>query len=307
MAIQKEIWIQDIEKAIFPASSFVRRSVNHDEYVSNKTVHIPQAGTIADVEKDRAVLPATVTQRTDTDRTYNLHEYTTGTMLITDLEEMQVNYNKRNDVLSQHSEKLMKRIGDETAVAWAGAGLISAGGQIRLTTGTATANIAPPSGTGNRDAVDLADLAACAAKLDADDMPMEGRYLLMPSTMYHNMLIENSAELLNSQYMNNGNLPTGVVANIWGFNIIVRSNVVVYADAATPTIKAVGAAAAASDCFGAIGWHESAVCNALGQTKVFADSDNPAYYGSLFSAMVMHGATTLRTDGKGIVTLVQEA
>jgi len=307
MAIQKEIWIQDIQKAIFPDSSFVRRSVNHDGYVSNKTVHIPQAGTIADVEKNRSVLPATVTQRTDTDRTYNLNEYTTGTMLITDLEALQVNYNKRQDVLAQHSEKIMKRIGDETAVSWAGAGLVSAGGQIVLTTGTATADICPPSGTGNRDAVLINDIAACAAKLDEDDMPLEGRYMLMPSKMYHNMLIENKATLLNSDYMNQGNLPTGVVAKIWGFNIIVRSNVVVYADAATPTIKAVGAAAAASDCFGAIAWHESAVCNALGEIKVFADSDNPAYYGSLFSAMVMHGATTLRTDGKGIVTLVQEA
>lgn len=307
MAIQKEIWIQDIQKAIFPDSSFVRRSINHDAYVSNKTVHIPQAGTIADVEKNRAVLPATVTQRTDTDRTYNLNEYTTGTMLITDLEALQVNYNKRQDVLSQHSEKIMKRIGDETAVSWAGAGLVSAGGQIILTSGTATANIAPPGGTSNRKAVKIDDIAAMAAKLDGDDMPMEGRYLLMPSLMYHNMLIENKTYFLNSDYMNKGNLPTGVVANIWGFNIIVRSNVCVYADAATPTIKAVGAATATSDCFGAIAWQQSAVCNALGEIKVFADSDNPAYYGSLFSAMVMHGASTLRTDGKGIVTLVQDS
>lgn len=307
MAIQKEIWIQDIQKVILPDSSFVRKSINHDAYVSYKTVNIPQAGVIADVEKNRSVLPATVTQRTDTSRTYNLNEYTTGTMLITDLEALQVNYNKRQDVLSAHSEKIMKRIGDETAVSWAGADLVSAGGQIILTTGTATANIAPPSGTGNRKAVLINDLSALAAKFDEDDMPLEDRYLLMPAKMYHNMLIENKAYFLNSDYMNNGNLPTGVVARILGFNIIVRSNVVVYADAATPTIKAVGAAAAATDCFGAIAWHTSAVCNALGEIKVFAETDSPSYYGSLLSAMVMHGSTTLRTDGKGIGTIVQDS
>jgi hypothetical protein len=306
MAIQKEIWIQDIEKAIFPDSSFVRRSVNHDAYVSNKTVHIPQAGTIAAVEKNRAVLPSTVTQRTDTDRTYDLNEYTTGSMLITDLEGLQVNYNKRQDVLSQHTEELMKRIGDETAVSWAGAGLVTAAGQIVLTTGTATANIAPPSGTGNRNAVKINDISRLASKFDEDNMPMEGRYLLMPALMYHNMLVENAAYFMNSQYMNLGQLPTGVVTKIWGFNIIVRSNVVVYADAATPTIKAVGAAAAATDCFGAIAWHEKAVCNALGETKVFANEDQASYYGSLFSALVMHGSKTLRTDGKGIGTIVQD-
>jgi len=305
MAIQKEIWLQDIEKAIFPPSSFVRRSVSHDSYVSNKTVHIPQAGTIADVEKNRAVLPSTVTQRTDADRTYDLNEYTTGAMLITDLEELQVNYNKRQDVLSQHTEKIMKTIGDETAVAWAGADLYTADGQIVLTTGSATANIAPPSGTGTRKAVAVADFASLASKFDEDDMPYEGRYLLMPAKMYHNMLNENKAYFLNNDYMNRGNLPTGVVANIWGFNILVRSNVTVYADAATPTIKAVGAAAATTDCFGAIAWHESAVCNALGQIKVFANENEAAYYGSIFSALVMHGAAKLRTDGKGIGTIVQ--
>jgi len=303
MAIQKEIWIQDIQKAIFPESSFVRRSINHDAYVSNKTVHIPQAGVIADVEKNRATLPATVTQRTDTDRTYDLAEYTTGTMLVTDLEEMQVNYNKRQDVLSQHSEKIMKRIGDETAVIWSGVGA----NQIITTTGTDTSNIAPPSGTSTRKAVKIDDLARLAAKFDGDDVSMEGRYLLMPSVMYHNMLVENKDYFLNRNFMEKGNLPSGVVDKLWGFYIIVRSNVVVYAPGSPQTVKAVGASAATSDLFGAIAWHQSAVCNALGDVKIFSDTDNPAYYGSLLSAMVMHGAAKLRTDGKGIASLVQGA
>ena len=305
MAIQTEIWTGDIQKGIFPDSSFVRRSVNHDSYVSNKTVHIPQAGTIPDVEKNRAVLPSTVTQRTDTDRTYDLNEYSTGAMLITNLEELQVNYQKRQDVLSQHIEKIMRRIGDETAYTWAGTGLVSAGGQIVLTTGTATAGIAPPSGTGNRNAVKINDLATLAAKFDGDDIAQENRYLLMPAVMYHNMLVENAAYFLNSQYMNQGLLPAGVVTKIWGFNIIVRSNVTVYADDATPTVKAVGAAAATTDCFGAIAWHESAVCNALGDIKAFADEGSAAYQGDILSALAMHGSHILRTDGKGIGTIVQ--
>ena len=66
-----------------------------------------------------------------------------------------------------------------------------------MSTGTATANIAPPSGTGNRKAVLINDLATSAAKLDEDDIPQEGRWMAMPSKMYHNMLIENKAELLH--------------------------------------------------------------------------------------------------------------
>lgn len=308
MAIQKEIWLDQIQDALLPASDFVNQSVDHSGFVDNITVHIPQAGTATAVVKDRTVLPATIGQRTDTDRTYNLSEYTTDPMVIRDVDEIQSSYDKRASILRDNVNEINKRIGDQTAYTWAGSTLwTTAGGQIVLTTGTAGSTALAPGATGTRKAIKIDDLANAAAKLDGDDVPSEGRFLLMPAKVYHAMLIENASTLLHMDYMNMGLVGDVKVPKIWGFNIIVRSNTVVYADAATPTLKAVGAATATTDHYGVVGWHKDYAANALGAIKVFAESDKADYYGSIVSAMVMHGSTTMRTDGKGIVTIVQDS
>lgn len=307
MAIQTEMWVRQIQETLLPESNFVNKSMNHSEFIKNLTVHVPQAGTAPTVVKNRTSLPSTINQRADTDRTYDLNEYSTDTFIVRALDELQVSYDKRASLLRDHVTQINKRIGDETANSWAGADLVTVtDGQIVLTTGTDTANIAPPTGTGNRKAVKIDDLASAAAKLDNDDVDQDDRWCLMPATMYHNMLIENKAELLSAEFMNQGNLPKAVVRNLWGFNIMVRSNVTVYTDAATPLLRAVGFSQATDDNFGAICWQSDQVANALGATRVFAQENAPEFYADvLMSAIAMHGSIALRTDGRGIVTIVQ--
>lgn len=306
MAVQPEVWVREIQDNLLPDSEFITKSVNHDEFIEKITVHVPQAGALPTVVKDRASLPATIQQRTDTDRTYDLSEYSTDPFIVRNVDEVQTSYKKKESVMRDHIANLRKRIGDETANTWAGVGLVSAAGQIVLTTGTDTGSIAPPSGTGNRKAVLINDLATSASKLDNDDVSQNNRWCLMPATMYHNMLIENKDELLHKDFMNIGKLPDAVVNRIWGFNIILRSNVTVYTDAATPVLKAVGAAAATDDNFGAICWQSDQVATALGTTKIFSQDNVPEFYAdALLSATTLHGSIALRTDGKGIVTIVQ--
>jgi len=309
MAIQKEIWLSTIKEKLFAGVDFVRFSESHDAFVDNKTVHIPQAGALPDVSKNRSVFPATISQRTDTDNTYDLSEFTTDPILMRDIEELQVNYNKRQSILNHHIRTLNNRLALEALYNWAGTGLTSASGQIILTTGTGTSTIAPPGGTSAVKGVLLADIANAAAKLDEDDVPMENRYMVMPSKVYWNFVEVNKAQLLNLDYnksLTNQDIATGIVAKVYGFNIIPRSYTIVYADAATPTRKAVGAATATTDCWGIVGWQQDCVAKALGDIKIYVNEDQAAYYGSIFSAAVMFGCVQGRSDGKGIVTLVQD-
>ena len=85
MAIQKEIWEKSIVEGLFAPNSFLSKAFNADEYVeAGKIVHIPQAGAASKVEKNRTSLPATVKQRTDTDKTFELAAFTTDPVLIPD-------------------------------------------------------------------------------------------------------------------------------------------------------------------------------------------------------------------------------
>jgi len=304
MAFQTEAWTRDVQEQLFSkVFGFIRNSVNHDAFVNNKTVHVPQGGSIGNVEKNRAVLPATISQRTDTDLTYDLNNYTTDPIVITNLEAIQASYNKRNSVLNQHINKINSRIAEEVLISWAA----TTTNQIIACSGAATANITPPSGVGNRTLLTPLDLSQGAAKLDEQEVPQQGRYLAIPSKMYWSFVEAHKAFLLNMDYnrgITDADMALGVVSKVYGWNIIPRGVVTVYKNAAV-TPNAVGAAAVATDRFGAVGWHQDFVCNALGSVKTYYRQDDPTFFGDVLSAEVNHGSAKSTTAMNGIVTFVQ--
>lgn len=300
MALQKEIWIQDIQETLFQGSEFVKAGTDHSAFVSNKTVHMPQSGSMSTIEKNRSSLPATISQRTDTELTYNLSEFTTDPVLITDLDELQTSYAKRQSVLGQHINAVNERIGTETAYEWAPSGSASL---VLRTTGSATAEKPNATATGTRNLVTKEDISKMARKLDLDNAPKNDRVLVLPTSMYYELFSIDA--LIRNDYGRALNMIDGQVNEIFGFKVFVRPEVVLFNEVAGGVKKAVGSADAVTDCYGAIAFQKMAVANALGSIKVFADEDKPEYYGSVFSAMVMHGASKTRTDNKGIVALAQ--
>ena len=299
-----------IKDQLFAGNEFLLKSVSHDAFVNNKTVEIPISGTLPDIVEDRTLYPIAVQERTDTRQTYDLIEFSLGAIKLSEKEKKELSYDKASSILRQHMLSLKNSIALRGLYNWGGAGLIADSGQIVLTTGTAAANITPPGGTANRNGVDLADMAAAALKLDEDNVPSDGRYMTMPSRMYWNFVEANKAELLNLDYnksLSNGDISDGVVSKVYGFKIIPRSYTLVYADAATPTIKAVGAATATTDHWAAVGWQQDEVARALGSTKVYRNVDDATYQGDLYSATQRFNNTQMRTDGTGIVTIVQDS
>jgi hypothetical protein len=111
-------------------------------------------------------------------------------------------------------------------------------------------------------------------------------------------------------FQNQGNvLQTGTVAQLYGFDIMMRPVVSVYANSTTVP-KAFGAATATTDNLACIAFHNSSVSRALGSMTPLYDSGSngngkPEYLGSIFNMEVMLGSAILRTDNKGVAALVQ--
>ncbi|MCK5632596.1 hypothetical protein KAH94_02525 [bacterium] len=205
--------------------------------------------------------------------------------------------------------KLNDRMALRAQYNWGGAGLVTAAnGQIVETTGADTASIAPPTGTGNRKGMLLKDVAIAAKKLDNDEMPRENRYLVIPPDMYWDFVTIEKASLLNLDYnknLSNGDISNGVVAKVYGFNIVLRSHTLRYTNATTPVKVAVGGVGDATYNWGAVGFQGDEVSRALGSIEVLSQIDAPEYYGSIYSAIVRFNAEQLRSDGKGVVSIVQ--
>jgi len=304
MALIQEIWVKDIQNSLNENADFLPYSVDHSAYIAFGTVHIPQSGANPSVNVNPTVFPLTIGQRTDTDRTYAMNQFALDPLLITNIDELQVSYDKRQSVIGQQLSTLTQTIGNRVAVSWAASGTAN----IVLTTGAATGAL-PPSGTGTRKKVELIDIANLAKKLDKDNVPAKGRKLLMNSDMFWEL--HTISDVVRASYNGFASnvLQTGVVSQLFGFDIMVRPTVAVFTKTGT-TAKAIGVAAAADDRLACIAFHPSTVCRAVGAMTPYFDSGSngngkPEYLGSVFNMDVMLGSAIMRDDMKGVASLIQ--
>jgi len=301
MAIQKEIWEDHIEGNLFKNNEFLLASTDAGQYVLQGTVvHIPQAGATANIVKNRSSLPATVVQRTDTDITYTLDEYTTDPILIPNAEKFELSYNKRESVLSEYESSLRQTIADNLLIDWAPTGST---GLVVRTSGVSTATTLAGT-TGNRAKFTVNDLKNAQLQLNKQNVPMEGRYALISADMFQQLTDDMSA----TQYRDFSaayDVKDGILGRLFGFHIMMRSGVVTYTNDTAPVVNAYGATPNAADNDGVLCWQIGAVERAVGQIKFFERIGDPTFYGDVYSVSVRMGGRIRRQDALGIVAIVQ--
>jgi hypothetical protein len=303
MAINKELWVAEVKDQLFEGAEWIRRSTNHDAYVNNAIVHVPNAGSLPAVQVNPSVFPLTISQRTDNDLTYNLKKIGTEPTLIQDWEAFQISYDKQSSVLRQHVGIINDMVALEAAYAWAVSGAGDAARIIR-TSGTNGTTLAPAA-TGTRKKLTYADITKAAERLDRDKVGRTGRVLVLDTGMYWELFSDTN--LIQSDVMGRVTLPEGVINRLAGFDIYLYNAPVVYTNASDPVKKAIGAAGASTDNLAGIFFQADSISNALGAINVYSDENKPEYYGSVFSAMVLHAAQVIRTDRAGVGAIVQIA
>lgn len=300
MAIQKELWQNTIVEGLFADNSFMSKAVNDDMYVDQgKKVHIPNAGTPSKVEVDRGTVPATAKKRTDVDVEYTLNELTTDPIYIPHADMVELSYSKRNSVVSQDRLTLLEKAAEQMLYNWAPAST-----NFIRTSGAKAVTAHTPTASGNRKALVKADVLALMTKFNADNLPQEGRYLLLDAYMYA-QLLNDLTEGDQRAFFASADAQKGILGKLFSFNIMQRSQVLRYATAGS--LSKWSASGVATDNAAGLAWHESCLSRALGEVKMFDSMDNPLYYGDVYSFLVRVGGTIRRNDKKGVYALVQQA
>lgn len=300
-ALQTEVWIADIQEKLYYGNEFLFLAQDHSEFVRNKTVHIPQAGGSPAVVKNRTAVNTDPIQRTDTEITYDLDNYTTDPILVKNIEELQISYNKRQSVLGSHIATLSDVVATETLQKWAVTGSTT---HVLRTTGADTGTLPHATATGKRLKLTKEDIARASARMDLDKVPAMERYAVLPAAMFYDLFTDS--DLVRSRAtLGEDLIKKGVVAELFGFNIIKRGEVVTYTSAAANNLRAAGAAAAASDCAGAVCFSKFMTSQALGEIMVYINEGDAQKYGDVMSAEVNHGAHFLRDNNVGRVSIAQ--
>ena len=297
MAIQREIWIGSIVEGLFADNSFLSKAYNADEFVNmGKTVHIPNAGAPSKTKKNRTSFPADVNTRADVDLSFNLDEFTTDPIRIPHADTVELSYNKRESVLRQDKAALQESVAKSMIYSW-----LPEKKYCIETTGTAV-DAHSPNAAGKRKALCRADVEKLMTKFNADNIPQEGRYLLLDAYMYDQLLADLTS-VQNQAFFASADAQRGILGKLFSFNVMMRSEVAVYGDGIVK--KTEDAAGAATDLAAGLAWHENSVCRALGEVNAFEKEKDPTYYGDIYSFLVRAGGRPMREDVKGLIVLVQ--
>jgi hypothetical protein len=307
--VLKKLFSKELQKNIFPDNAFYKLSKVDVAGENAITVEVPNAGTVPSVIVDASQFPLQTEHREDTKVSYTTQTFSTQPTLLTDVNALLVTYNKRADILSDHSMVLNTRIAEVMANVWAPTALTV--GNARQTTGTTSRAANASLGlTGTRKKVALADLAEMQLIFDRDDIPSTNRYAAFPATMYNDLIQLSEFISYTDRDADFGKLlAMGVVGEIYGFKVMKRSSMLVYSeDAALGNIvkRAVGASYTATDNEAALFWHSSFVRRAEGSPKVYINADKAEYQGTIMSAMVRAGGTPSYVNGRGVAVLLQD-
>lgn len=299
MALNKEIWLETLIENLYADNSFVSKSIDDSSYVDNKTVHIPNAGRPSKVVKNNFGKAESIGSRTDSDLTYSIDDFKTLPILITDAETAELSYDKRSSVLANDKEELQRIVHMSILENWA-----DGAGQIVKTTGEGIKAHTHSKATGKRKAITRADVLGLMTIFNKQELPLEGRTLLLDAEMYAQLLGDMS-ESDKYAFWALADAEKGILGKLYSFDIMLRSTVLRVKNDYETILKE-GEEGEATECAGALAWHSSCVSRALGGVKMFERPDDPEHYGSVYSFEVRAGGYRRRADKKGIVLLVED-
>lgn len=292
MAVQKEIWAKTIVEGLFADDSFAAKSMNDDAFVyEGKKVHIPNAGKPSKIQKNRADVPATATNRQDTDVEYDIDEFTTDPVNIPYADEVELSYNKRNSVIYQDRESLREAARQNLLYKWA-----PQASNIIETTGAAV-KAHTPSATGNRKAMTKEEVKTLMTKFNKENIPQTDRYLLLDAEMYA-QLLDSLTATDQIGFFRAADVKKGIIGELYGFSIMMRSEVLRYTTGGD--VSEWSTTGEATDNAAALAWHKASVSRAVGEVKVFDSYNNPLYYGDVLSFLVRCGGAIRRKDKAGV-------
>jgi hypothetical protein len=303
MALNTEIWIKSIQETLFPDNAFYKASVNHTEYVNNKTVHVPNSGDLGNVLVDNTSYPQTALQRTDTEVTYSMNEFKMPPYFVSTLDQAELSYEKMSSITRQMASKIEDAVANKVVYNWT-LGLPAASKVV--TTGSArAANLSFQTGT--RKALTFADVLNIQKKLNQQNVPNGGRKLLVSAGFYADLV--QISQFQNVDSLMAGILTNGALGRIAGFDVYVRGEYNVYYDASGTTSEVTTSTGATFNDI-AIAWHPDFVGTAMGTPsnggiKFFLENGSATYYSDLVSAYTRHGSKRLRTDDKGVILVYE--
>ena len=313
MAVNVEIWENDIIENLFKNNEFAEHAVSGDQYVLNgAVVHIPVAGAPSRSLKNATSFPITAVKRGDTDITYTLDNYFQAPKYVQNIEQYELSYQKRQSIIGEQQSQLVQDAMDGLLYNWSWATTATIGttpGNSIKTTGGATALSLVSGATGQRKLFTKDIFSTIKYKMDAANIPPTGRYALLTANHYQ-QLIDGFTDTALTNFYRVADLNKGVVGSYLGYTVMMRSSVQRWRKDAQSGVfspvdeQADAFAGAATDSAASVFWQENCVERARGSIGIFDNPGQAVYYGDVFSMNLRLGGRVRR--GAGVWSVIED-
>lgn len=301
----KEIFLADLARNLFPNNQFILQSRDWSAHTKGKQVNWSESGGKPGVIINRTTTALTPAERTDIARYYEIDEYQSNPTKVAWTDEMVVNYNKRQDILSDHQSQTEVDIVMRILYNW----VSGASGIVRTSGGDRPAQ---SSGTasGKRKALTADDFADALSVLERQDLNGGQLFALLPTTLLND--VRKIPEFKSKDTYDTQMLVTGAIGTIYGIQIFKRSSGIIYNNATKPVAQNPKAdntfsfrTPAATDNESVLIWNNDYVTRSLSPDSLVNMVD--VHGGTEFSLTTIAGGSQFKKGGEGIVSIVEAA
>ncbi|MBO5244232.1 MAG: hypothetical protein J6B36_08450 [Muribaculaceae bacterium] len=288
MALNKEIWINQILSGFYPDDSFLQKVVNYSEFVENNRLHVPAAGIDPKVLIDNTTYPIKVVEREDEDNEIPLAKFETENTLVRRPDAIEYSYNKLESVIGQHRATLRKSVAMKAAHAYA-PNTDTPETPVILTTGELT---------NGRRRITFEDILRLKERFDAAEIPLTDRYIILHPKHVSDLLLEDI-----KLFKDLTNVKDGEPFRFGGFGCYQFAQMPTYKFVSGKLIK-VPFEDAATEHFASVAFYAKEVMKADGDIYMYASVDDPKERGTIVGFDKRFVALPIR--GKGIGAIVSE-
>lgn len=181
MALNKQVWINQIKEGFYPERSFLNKVEDFTNLVDNDMLHFPSAGIDPKVLINNSTYPIKIVGREDEDNAIVLDKFETENTLVRRPDAIEYSYDKLDSVIRQHRSTLQTTTARKAAHAFAPSKDTNETPLV-LTTGAASRG---------RKRITFEDLLALKERFDDALIPLEDRYIILHPRHVTDLLLED--------------------------------------------------------------------------------------------------------------------
>lgn len=287
MALNKEVWINQIMEGFYPDDSFLQKAKDFSGFVENDRLHIASAGIDPKVLINNTTYPIKTVEREDEDNEIVLDKFETENTLVRHPDAIEYSYDKLESVISQHRATLRKSAAMKAIHAYAPT-VDTADTPVIETTGVAAKG---------RKRLTLADILTLKERFDDADIPLTDRYIVLHPKHVTDLLLQDT-EL----FKNVTNIKDGEPFKFAGFGFYTFAQMPLYS-VKDEVLSKVGfnAVKPAKAQFASVAFYAEEVMKADGQIYMYAKEDDPGERATVVGFDKRFVALPIRGKGVGAI------